>query len=205
MTNRKLSREEIEQRRVGLRQECRDYAPTRGGYQCQHYAGKGACKRDNYFMCVVWAKRHPDEMYTVTDREKPPAPKEEPKRRGSMKDQSAHQPQPEPQPRPPARKPAAQVYDLSRYGVKKNVDGRHLLEKPELLTEKAVESLSALGIEVTVKTSAGVEVTLVPKITGKQRCELTFEHARTLVMVLQVFPDATVEQIIKPDNEEEAS
>ena len=195
MASRKLSREEVEERRKSLRAECKDYSPTRGGHQCLQYAGEGACKRDDYFMCVVWAKRHPEEMYHVLQREKPKVKQEQdrPKRgrRQAKRD-------PAPETKQQASPPKAQVHDLASHGIQKQEDGRHLLEKPELLTESAIASLCALGIEVTVKTSSGVEVTLVPKLTSGARCELTFEHARTLVMVLQVFPGATVEQITKP-------
>jgi hypothetical protein len=89
--------------------------------------------------------------------------------------------------------------------VNKRDDGRHLLDKPELLTEAAVESLSKLGIEVTVTTKKGMEITLVPKLTSDERCELTFEHARTLVMLMQAFPGSTIEQIVKPDDNKEVS
>ena len=194
MANRKLTREEVEKRRASLRAECRDYAPTRGGYQCQQYAGDGACKRDDYFMCVVWAKRNPEQMYHVPNKadqaSSPSAEKPE-----------LSVPSQQPEAKYPEKSPTAQVYDLSSHGVAKKDDGRHLLEKPELLTEQAIEALAALGIEVTVKTSCGMKVTLVPKLTDSERCELTFAQARTLVMVLQVFPGATVEQITKPKQE----
>lgn len=197
MADRKLSREEVEKRRGSLREECKDYAPVRGGYQCQQYAGGGACERTDYFMCVVWAKRHPEEMYRVLQSERPQASTKRSEEEPPMRSRRKRRPEPEPEPERPT-KPGAQVHDISSYGVKKQEDGRHLLDQPELLTESAIASLCALGIEVTVKTATGVEVTLVPKLTSSTRCELTFEHARTLVMVLQVFPGATVEQITKP-------
>lgn len=198
MAGHKLSREEVEKRRVSLRAECQDYAPTRGGHQCQQYAGRGACKRDDYFMCVVWAKRHPEEMYHL-QQEQQESRKREPAQRA--KEPAPPQQERQPEEKYPAKPAAARVYDLSNYGVAKKDDGRHLLDKPELLTGQAVEALSALGIEVTVKTSAGMEVTLVPALTDADRCELTFESARTLVMVLQVFPGATIEQITLPTKE----
>ena len=143
MAGRKLSREETEKRRASLRAECRDYVPTRGGHQCQHYAGKGACKHDDYFMCVVWAKRHPEQMYHLQQRERPRAPA---KQEG---------PPPQPEAKYPDKKPSAQVHDLSAHGVRKHDDGRHLLEHPELLTEEAIDALCKLGIEVMVKTATG--------------------------------------------------
>jgi hypothetical protein len=195
MAGRRLSREEVQKRRAALRAECRDYAPTRGGYQCQHYAGDGACKRPDYFMCVVWAKRNPEAMYHVEQRKTEPKSRQEP-------ESPPDKPQKPEEKYPDKPTATAQVYDLSRHGVSKRDDGHHLLEKPELLTEEAIDALCKLGIEVTVKTSVGMEVTLVPKLTSADRCELTFEHARTLVMVLQVFPGATVQQIVKPKQEE---
>jgi hypothetical protein len=155
-------------------------------------------------MCVVWAKRNPEAMYHVEQRKKPEPQKSEPaagRRESTAHGKNAVTP---PEQKYPDKPAPAQVYDLSSYGVDKRDDSRHLLDKPELLTEEAIGALCKLGIEVTVKTDAGMEVTLVPKLTGADRCELTFEHARTLVMVLQVFPGATVQQIVKP-NQEEAS
>ena len=203
MSTKKLTREEVQQKRDGLRSECEAYVPTRGGYKCQHYAGKGACSRPDFFMCVVWVRKHPEEAYHLEDQKKPPPEPEkkaEPtlRRRGSTKDEYRAQPE---ESRKPVHKPSTNIYDLTSYGVQKQEEDRHLLAQPELLTEQAVESLSQLGIEVTVKAANGTEVTLVPQLTGKERCELTFEHARALVMMLQVFPGATVEQIEKPDEE----
>ena len=197
MSGKKLSRDEVEKRRAALRRECRDYAPTRGGYQCQHYAGKGGCKREDYFMCVVWAKRHPEQMYHLEQSARPGS-------RRSQREQTPEQAQAaaEPTAEPVAQPPRAQVFDLARHGIEKHDDDRHLLAHPELLTEEAIEALCALGIEITVQTSTGMEVTLVPELTEKDRCELTFSHARTIVMVLQVFPGATVAQIVKPAQQE---
>jgi hypothetical protein len=193
MAGRRLSREEVQKRRESLRSECRDYVPTRGGHQCQHYAGEGACKRPDYFMCVVWAKRNPEAMYHV-ERPAKKSPSEKPSepRRDAV----------QPEEKYPSKPATAQVYDLSAHGVARRDGGQHLLEHPELLTEAAVAALCKLGIEVTVKTSAGTEVTLVPELTEAERCELTFEHARTIVMVLQVFPGATIEHIVKPKKQE---
>jgi hypothetical protein len=145
-------------------------------------------------MCVVWARRHPEEMYQAQQKPKPRRSQQQQRKRDQPKAQPAQLPEPD--------KPRAKVYDLPNCGVTEQGDGRHLLERPELLTEGAVDALCKLGIEVTVKTSAGMEVTLVPKLTSADRCELTFEHARTLVMILQVFPGATVQQITKPDHKE---
>lgn len=193
MPEKKLSREQVQKRRENLRSECRDYAPTRGGYQCQHYAGKGACARDDYFMCVVWAKRHPEQMYHLDLRDG------EASTETSTATTAAHDQQPPPN---EMRGKRRQVHDLEGGGAIKSEQGRHLLVKPELLTERAVEALSSLGLEVVVQTTSGGEVVIVPENTGQSRCEITFAHARTLVMILQVFPGASVKKIRSAGNKE---
>lgn len=97
------------------------------------------------------------------------------------------------------------VYDLRGFGVEEEDGERHLLKNPELLTEEAVEALAKRDIEVTVKTGRGVEVALVPKYTEQRRSELSYRDARTLTMIMQVFPGATIDEInrIKGGEEDE--
>lgn len=94
------------------------------------------------------------------------------------------------------------VYDLRGFGIEEENGERHLLAKPELLTEQAVEELCSRDIEVTVKTSRGVEVALVPDYTEQRRSELSYRDARTLVMIMQVFPGASLDEINRLKDEE---
>ena len=55
----KLSREEIKKRRAQF--SCEDYKPLPSDYKCQHYVKGGACSRPDYFMCVEWVKRNPQQ------------------------------------------------------------------------------------------------------------------------------------------------
>lgn len=208
MPSKKLDRAALEKKRQQLRGECEDYVPTRGGYRCQHYAQGGSCKRDDYFMCVIWAKRNPDK-----------APREpDPLRRhtqvkGAAEPKGASSAQPRADRGQAQRKQkdadrqrgdavSGRVFRLANVGVKTDPRGRHLVQSPELLTETAVEQLVKLGIEVQVQTSMGTTVTLVPERTTQDRCELTFRQARTLVMLLQIFPGATLAQISQIDQEQ---
>lgn len=215
MPEQKLSADDLKARRDALKKECKDYVPRRGGYGCQHYAKKGACARPDYFMCVVWLKQNPDEAEAMhanraAEQKKslpvaPPAPAPPPRRASgprSMKD-TVDDRRIEPMRPPRNQAQNADVYDLSSYGVKKQDGQRPMLERPELLTEAAIEKLAATGLEVTVNTASGTEVTLVPRLTDQDRCELTYELARTLVMVLQVFPGATLTALTNPKKEEE--
>jgi hypothetical protein len=126
-------------------------------------------------MCVEWLKKNPDQALTA------PAAKSKPKKEKAKTLTLA----------PPLREPAApptrpQLPQL-----------RPLIEQPELLTEKQVEDLSALGLEVELSTDHSGAVVLVPAYTGADRLELTYQDCRTLVTTLQVFPGAKLERITK--------
>lgn len=194
---KELTLDDIKHRRAMVK--CVDYIPMRKHYRCQHYVDGGACGREDRFMCEEWEKRNPGKA--------PPPPAAPAVSANtvarSMKDALL------PMDTGPVALPDrgrssrahGDVYDLTSL-VKKTEQGRVLLERPELLTEHAVELLSRQGYEVAVTTEDGAEVTLVPAFTGADRAELTYALARTLVMILTVFKGATIKSLRKPDKEE---
>lgn len=214
---KKLTRDEIEAKRAQF--SCDDYKPLPNDYKCQHYIKGGSCERDDYFMCVEWIKANPDKA-RAAERDaraaaRPPAPviplsaqteRQAPREKhlrmiqGDDTDSSLGTSK-LPRARPGEAK--GDVYDLKTL-LRKPEDGsdKPLLAHPELLTEEAIGALEKQGIEVTVKTANGTEVTLVPAFTKSKRAELTWAHARSIVMVLQVFPGATIESISKPPKED---
>lgn len=175
--------------------ECEDYIPIRKHYRCQHYLDSGACGRDDYIMCVEWLKKNPDQKM--------------PERKPAAKPERSLKVLPENATAPPAARPGERtgaVYDLTSLGTRDpGNEKRLLLERPELLTEQAVDQLSSTGIEVEVSLGDGKTLMLVPELTKTGRLEMTYQHARTVVMVLSVFPGATIESLRVPVEHEEAS
>jgi len=188
---------------------CSDYHPIQGGSRCSKYAGNGACGRDDRFMCEEWARRNPHLAPALNDvLDVQTSPKNV--AQTGINGQS-HEPQLETSSVPdsatvqdsgtdssPPDAGSGKSYDIAHLvDVEKK---RVLLSKPELLTEEAVADLSALGYETTVKTVHDQEITLVPGYTKKDRAEVSYKDARTLVMILQVFPGATIESLQKPSD-----
>ena len=210
-----VTKEEVQRRRDAF--ECQDYVPIRDHYRCKQYVDGGSCTRDDYFMCVEWMNRNPHHRIEPAVVAALPAGVEEssgrPPRgtgRSTKGTHGEHATLPMADGEPTRRRALAGersgvVYDLSSLGKKVEGDERIMLERPELLTEHAIEQLSNQGYEVTVATRSGTEVTLVPSYTQADRAELSYCDARTLVMVLQVFPDATIDSLRKPDEDREAS
>jgi hypothetical protein len=158
-------------------------------------------------MCVEWVRNNPGHELTApvaaaAAPTTPPEPKRSETTR-STRDKPVEPSEDEPyQPPPPrAGERTGKVYDLNSIGRKVAGEKRIMLERPELLTEQAIEQLSKQGYEVTVTSSNGTTITIVPSYTDADRAELTYRDARTLVMVLQVFPNATIESLRKPNTE----
>lgn len=188
------TKEEVQRRRLLV--QCEDYTPVHEHWRCSSYENGGSCSRDDYFMCVEWVRSNPG--YDLAPLRPVPSPK--PERKESTKE-LVDPTDDQTQPAPLAGERTGAVYDLSSLGKKVDGEKRIMLERPELLTEQVIEQLSEHGYEVTVTTGDGTEVTIVPSYTDTDRAELTYRDARTLVMVLQVFPGATIKSLRKPYKE----
>jgi len=95
----------------------------------------------------------------------------------------------------------SKVYDISKFLDEREGEVAPLIARPDLLTVEAIDELSARGMEVAFQAGEA-EVTLVPDYTGVDRAELTYRDARTLVMVMQVFPGATLQSLKMPEKDE---
>jgi hypothetical protein len=67
--------------------------------------------------------------------------------------------------------------------------------------EPAFASLAATGAEVTLDGGPLGTMTLVPAYTGKDRLELTFEHASLIRLVADCFPGSSVTGIRRPSQD----
>lgn len=199
--------------------------------KCKLYGGEGICLHEKEFLCVVWAegtdrktvestnsglrgvrrwmeesgKKPSNEevkLGFISTRKGESLPEIQKRLAGSggVAASAASSPTQEPS-RRKGRTKSKKTYDLTGFGVHEEDGERHILKNPELLTEAAIEALKARNIEVTVTTSRDVEVVLVPEYTDQDRSELSYRDARTLVMVMQVFPGATIDEINRLANE----
>ena len=72
-------------------------------------------------------------------------------------------------------------------------------------TTEDIESFKALGVEVLLHSETYGDVWLVPAYTGRERKEITPEHAATLARVMSVFPGSHIvsfEKTAKTNNPE---
>lgn len=60
------------------------------------------------------------------------------------------------------------------------------------LTDEALESFRALGVEVCLTTDGAGPVWIVPEYTSRERRELRVDHAATLAALSSAFPGARV-------------
>ena len=181
---------------------CRDYHPLPESARCQHYAGRGACKRDDYFMCSEWLKANPGAAAAAEPEgaSEPAPPKPEPKQATRLvvaKELRRHRPEPV----------KARGGDRNRYVLDRrplldigSSEPRPLIEHPELLTEQAVAELAATGYELPFETASGVFVTLVSEyVRPDERAELRYRDARTLALIVQALdPGATLRALRMP-------
>jgi hypothetical protein len=181
---------------------CPHYESQPGEKRCRHYVKGGACARPDEFMCIEWLKANGHAVASAT----PPAA-EAPKPDDT-------QPAPKgatdlfgkPLPVPPAATSARKPPPVGAMGV-----GATSAPEPEArpplrgLTTEDIESFKALGVEVCLRSEAIGEVWLVPDYTGRERKEITPEHAATLCRVLDAFPGSQVVSFEKnPEPEKEA-
>lgn len=174
--------------------ECKDYKKLPGSKRCQHFVEGGACRKPDYFMCVEWVKANPGKSLTAPET---PSPKDD--RRAEPRQAESSRRMSEPKPKYLAKADNA-VYERSRDGSYQLWCGpkRTIFDRPELITVEAVDELARAGVEAEIKTAGGRTITLVPKYTSQERDEMTFRDARTLLVVMQIFPGSTLESFKKP-------
>ena len=184
---------------------CLHYDAPPGEKRCRHYLKNGSCARPDEFMCVEFLKANgqvvPASTPAANEPAKPidslpPAPKVATDLFGN--------PLPDP-PRPAPAKPSA-----SRAPALHVVRDTAPPEEREPLrgyTTEDIEGFKKLGVEVCLRSDSFGEVWLVPQYTGRDRKELTPEHAATISRVLEAFPGSQVvsfEKSPKPEKEADA-
>lgn len=181
---------------------CPHYDAPPGEKRCRQYLKGGACARPDEFMCVEWLKAN---GHAVPQAD-PPAttPKPETVDAGAKR------------PRPKAAtdlfgNPAAESTPAPKVTPGRTDHRRPTADQPEErpplrgLTTEDIDSFKELGVEVCLRSEAFGEVWLVPEYTGRDRKEITPEHAATICQVLQAFPGSQVVSFEKsPETDKEA-
>ena len=96
---------------------------------------------------------------------------------------------------PPAKKPTVAIAPLpspkaSPVAVEPAAESDAPLVRN--LTDEDIASFKALGVEVCIASEELGEVWLVPEYTGRERKEITPEHAATIARVMEAFPGSKV-------------
>ncbi len=178
---------------------CPHYEPKLGSKRCRHYLEGGACARPDEFMCVEWLKANGHAVPPVGPLPSEPEPAAKSQTRPAT--DLFGRPLPEPEPaRPSKAEPPTPT-------VRRPQPADQPEEREPLrgLTTEDIDSFKELGVEVCLRSEAFGEVWLVPKYTGRDRKEITPEHAATICQVLQAFPGSQVVSFEKsPQTDKEA-
>ena len=154
------------------RVECPHYSPIPDSRRCRHYLDSGGCDRPDELMCREWLKKN---------GQAPPAVPAETTGQANSPPEADARPQ-----------KASPVQAASDSGSDRSCEEPEPPSSLPGLTAEDIASFKALGVEVGLSTEDLGELWLVPCYSGKDRQELTPEHAATLLHVLSVFPGARV-------------
>jgi len=177
---------------------CTHYDALPGSKRCRHYVERGACALPTEFMCVEWMKANgqgpaPKPAAPAPVQPERPRPVEE-----QPRDLFGHPLAPPPAVVPAKPKP---VEPKRPTEPEATVD----LDQLRGVTTEDIESFKALGVEVLLHSETYGDVWLVPAYTGRERKEITPEHAATLARVMSVFPGSHIvsfEKTAKTNNPE---
>jgi hypothetical protein len=184
---------------------CSRYSPVAGSKRCRHYVAGGSCALPDELQCLEWlrANGHPlpgvearTQHTPATETATPPSSGNADQAQAAVEFVDAVErdlfgnPVAVPPPPKSPSKPAPERLDVVR-----DVATPTRLEDVPLvrnLSAEEVASFKALGVEVCLASDAIGEVWLVPDYTGKDRNELSVEHAATFAAVCSAFPGAKV-------------
>ena len=177
---------------------CPHYKAGPGGKRCRNYVKGGACSRPTELMCTEWLKANghtvPQDQAATGQGPEPETPAEQKPATDLFGD-----PVPE-QKSPPKSTPKKQTEPAPFH------TGEHEAPPPPPgLTTEDIASFKALGVEVCLRSEGVGELWLVAGYTGKDRKEITPEHAATLHHLLQVFPGSQVVSFDKNPNPDKES
>jgi hypothetical protein len=166
---------------------CEKY--TRGdGKRCIHFQQGGSCALPDEFLCTEWQKHNgPNKRTLPVVAPAPVAGPPDPVARDLFGN-------PLPEVAAPARAPKPSTPAPIALAPKPAPDVQSAVDVDQLrgFTTEDIESFKALGVEVLLHSECYGDVWLVPAYTGRERKEITPEHAATLARVMSVFPGSHI-------------
>lgn len=170
---------------------CEKYTRGEDGKRCIHFQQGGTCALPDEFLCSEWAKHNGPGKRTLPVVA--PAPVvEAPAPKPVARDLFGN---PLPEVEEPASAPTASTSPAPiALPPKPDPNAQHAVDVDKLrgLTTDDIESFKALGVEVLLHSETYGDVWLVPAYTGRERKEITPEHAATLARVMSVFPGSHI-------------
>ncbi len=166
--------------------ECPQYETSPGTRRCSRYLEGGGCSIPGTDRCLEWARAnaHRSAQSTGESEGTCEAGAGNHERQRIAKDLFG-----KPLPPPPTTQPSEPPAPLA---LKPEPEPQ--LEPPIVrnLTDDDIASFKALGASVRIRSEHVGDVWLVPEYTGKDRQELSIEHAATLTAICAAFPGAKV-------------
>lgn len=170
---------------------CEKY--TRGeSKRCIHFQQGGTCALADEFLCTEWAKvnGYGKRALPVLEARPEVAPVAMPPKPIARDLFGNPLPEVSPPPTSKASTPPAPIV----LAPKPDADAQPAVDVDQLrgFTTDDIESFRALGVEVLLHSETYGDVWLVPAYTGRDRKEITAEHAATLARVMSIFPGSNI-------------
>lgn len=184
---------------------CEKYTRGEDGKRCIHFQQGGTCALPDEFVCTEWQKHNGPNKRTLPVVPPAPVVEEAPAPKPVARDLFGN-PLPEVATPAPAPKISTTPAPIG-LGPKPGADAQPTVDVDQLrgFTTEDIESFKALGVEVLLHSETYGDVWLVPAYTGRERKEITPEHAATLARVMSVFPGSHIvsfEKTAKTNNPE---
>jgi hypothetical protein len=182
---------------------CEKYTRGEDGKRCIHFQQGGTCALPDEFVCTEWQKHNGPNKRSLPVVSPAPVVEKAPAPKPVARDLFGN-PLPEVATPPPAPK----VSTSAPIGLAPKPDAAApTIDVDQLrgFTTEDIESFKALGVEVLLHSETYGDVWLVPAYTGRERKEITPEHAATLARVMSVFPGSHIvsfEKTAKTNNPE---
>ncbi len=182
---------------------CEKYTRGEDGKRCIHFQQGGTCALPDEFVCTEWQKHNGPNKRTLPVVAPAPVVEVTPAPKPVARDLFGN-------PLPDVEKTAAKVSTPPApiaLAPKPDADAQPAVDVDQLrgFTTEDIESFKALGVEVLLHSETYGDVWLVPAYTGRERKEITPEHAATLARVMSVFPGSHIvsfEKTAKTNNPE---
>lgn len=168
---------------------CEKYTRGPDGKRCIHFHQGGTCALPDEFVCTEWQKHNGPNKRTLSVVA-PALVVEAPAPKSVARDLFGN---PLPEIAQPAAKASTPPAPMA-LAPKPDADAQPTVDVDQLrgFTTEDIESFKALGVEVLLRSETYGEVWLVPAYTGRERKEITPEHAATLARVMSVFPGSHI-------------